>query len=320
MKLRKIVPMMMAFVMVFSLMTAMTAGSRPVKAAEKPTISFGYVAWPGVTVKTHVMKNIAEYLGYEVEITMGMKALVFKGMEAGDVDVFLELWLPQMKNDFKPYQEEGTIKIVRANVEELVWKTAVPEYVWEAGVKSHADLNEYAEEFDYKWYGLEAGSSGNAIIQDAIENNTYNLGEWEVVTSGEAAMLSSVKRHVNNKEWIAFSAWKPHWMNSMFDLKYLEDPEHIWGDPDEEKAVYTTVRSGFEEERPNFYKMLEQFKINAPIQSQWILEYGQKDRPADEVAKEWIANNQEIVNQWLFGVKSVDGRMARKVIDEKLSE
>jgi len=43
-------------------------------------------------------------------------------------------------------------------------------------------------------------------------------------------MLSAVQRAVNNEEWIAFNGWKPHYMNLMFDLKYLEDPEGIWGE------------------------------------------------------------------------------------------
>lgn len=282
------------------------------------TVRFGYVQWPGVTVKTHVVKTITEYLGYETEMTSGMKPTILRGLDMKDLDVFLGLWLPQMNNDFEPYQEKGSIKIIRVNLEEVVWTTGVPEYVWEAGVKSHEDLAEYAEKFDFKWYGLEPGSSGNAIMSEAIENNIYNLDNWEVVNSSAAAMMASVDKHISNKEWIAWSAWKPHWMNIEYDVRYLKDPEHIWSEEGTNKRVLTITRAGFEEDMPNYTKFLQQFKVTSPIQSKWILEYGKKDRPADEVAEEWIANNLGIVNQWVLGVKSVDGRMARKVIAEKV--
>ncbi|MFW6271171.1 MAG: ABC transporter substrate-binding protein [Bacillota bacterium] len=291
-----------------------------VSAQNNKTVKFGYVEWPGVTVKTHVAKTITEYLGYETEMTSGMKPTILKGLDIKDLDIFLGLWLPQMDNDFKPYKEKGSIEIVRVNLEDVVWRTGVPEYVWEAGIKSHEDLAEHADKFDHKWYGLEPGSSGNTIMQEAIKNNIYDLGDWKVVTSSEASMMAAVEKHINKNEWIAWSAWKPHWMNIKYDIKYLDDPEHIWAEEGTDKRVLTVTRDNFKKDMPNYYNFLKQFKITSPIQSEWILEYGKNNKPAEEVAKEWIANNLDIVNQWVFGVKSVDGRMARKVIAEKVEK
>ncbi|PUU86913.1 MAG: glycine betaine/proline transport system substrate-binding protein, partial [Halanaerobium sp.] len=48
----------------------------------------------------------------------------------------------------------------------------------------------------------------------------------------------------------------------------------------------------------------------------WIDEYQNKERDPEAIAEEWIANNLDIVNQWVFGVESTDGRMGRKVIAE----
>jgi glycine betaine/proline transport system substrate-binding protein len=199
------------------------------------------------------------------------------------------------------------------NLEDVVYQTAVPEYVYEAGVKSMADLYEHADKFNSEIYGIAPGNDGNIIIQNAIDNNTYNLGEWSIRESSTAGMLSSVQRAYNNEEWIAFNGWKPHYMNVLFDLKYLDDPEGIWGEND---SVYTVVRNGYQDENPNFYKFLEQFKVTAPIQNKWVDEYQNKDRDPEEVAEEWIANNLDVVNQWVFGVKTTDGRMGRKAIAE----
>lgn len=283
----------------------------PTAAAQDDTINFGYVQWPGVTIKTHIAAKVANYLGYETQMTAASQAIIFKSLETEDLDVFLGNWLPTMKMHFDKYKEKGVVHNVRVNLEDVVYQTAVPEYVYEAGVKSMADLNEYADKFNSEIYGIEPGNDGNIIIQEAIDNDSYNLGDWTIRESSTAGMLSSVQRATNSKKWIAFNGWKPHYMNVLFDIKYLDDPEGIWGDND---SVYTVVRNGYEDENPNFYKLLEQFVVPAPIQNKWIDEYQNKDRNPEEVAEKWIANNLDVVNQWVFGVKTKDGRMARKAI------
>ena len=284
---------------------------------EETAINLGYVQWPGVTIKTHVVKKLAEYLGYEGKMTSGSQAIVFKGMDTGDIDVFLGNWMPTMKIHYDKYSEKGSVEEVTVNLSEVVYKTAVPKYVWDAGVKSLADLNDYPEKFDRTIYGIEPGNEGNLIIKKAIENNTYNLKDWTLKASSTAGMLSEVKRHIDNNEWVAFNGWKPHYMNVMFDIKYLEDPEEIWGSGE---RVLTVVRSGFEKDSPNFYKLLSQFKITADIQNKWIYDYKKEGKEPEVVAENWIAEHQDTVNEWVKGVKAIDGREAKEVISEKVEE
>ncbi|HMA59059.1 MAG TPA: ABC transporter substrate-binding protein [Halanaerobiales bacterium] len=311
--MKKLLSILLVLVFTFSLVTV---GAGNVQAADD-SIDFGYVQWPGVTVKTHVAKRVLEYLGYKTSMTSGSQAIVFKGMDTGDLDVFLGNWMPTMKIHFDKYSEKGTVKNVRVNLHDVVYKTAVPEYVYEAGVKSFEDLNEHADKFNKTVYGIEPGNEGNLIIKKAIENNTYNLGEWNLKASSTAGMLSAVKRAVNKEEWIAFNGWKPHYMNVMFDIRYLDDPEGIWGSGE---RVLTVVRTGFEEENSNVYKFLEQFKVTAPMQNKWIDMYKRQEMDPQEVAEKWIADNHDVVNQWVYGVQSTEGEMARKVIASKVSK
>ena len=50
------------------------------------------------------------------------------------------LWLPQMESAYEPFKEEGSVKEAGVNLDEVVWKTGMPEYVWKAGVRSHEDI------------------------------------------------------------------------------------------------------------------------------------------------------------------------------------
>ncbi|SDC75349.1 MULTISPECIES: ABC transporter substrate-binding protein [unclassified Candidatus Frackibacter] len=283
-------------------------------STQKKEVTFGHVNWPGVTVKTEVAKQVLEALGYKVNKKALTQTVLFEGMKNDEIDAFLGNWMPTMKVNFKPYNEEGVIENVTVNLEKALYQTAVPKYVWEAGVKSMADLNKYADKFDHKIIGIEPGNDGNQIIQNAIENNNYNLKDWKLVSGSTAAMLSAVGRATKTKEWIAFNGWKPHWMNVKYDIKYLDDPEGIWGGNDK---VYTAARPELKKEMPNFYKFLEQFKVNAQIQSKWILEYQKKGRPAEEVAQEWIKNNIDLVKKWVSGIKTVDEKDAVEVIEQR---
>ncbi|GAB6139229.1 ABC transporter substrate-binding protein [Halanaerobaculum tunisiense] len=281
---------------------------------EAKEVTLGHVNWPGVTVKTQVAKEVLATLGYEVEMKSLTQTVLFKGMENDEIDAFLGNWIPTMKTNFKPYQEKGVIENVQVNLEEALYQTAVPEYVWEAGVKSMEDLHKHADKFDHKIVGIEPGNDGNKIIKDAIANNIYQLGDWELVTGSTAAMLSAVGKATRNEEFIAFHGWKPHWMNVDYDLKYLEDPKGIWGSNDQ---IHTAARPELKDKMPNFYKLLEQFKVTSQIQSKWILEYQKKDRPAEEVAQEWIGNNLDLVKDWVAGMKALDGTDAVEKLEQE---
>ncbi|MGM0414161.1 MAG: ABC transporter substrate-binding protein [Bacillota bacterium] len=302
------------FSLVFALLlTGVSMVLTPAEASAEDTVNFGYVEWPGVTVKTAVASRILEDIGYETESNSYMQQVLFQGMEAGDVDAFLGTWLPTMEVNYREYQESGAVEEVVTNLEKVLYATAVPEYVYDAGVTSMADLHEHADKFESTIYGLEPGNDGNIIIQDAIDNGTYNLDDWTMMESSTAGMLAEVDRATSQEEWIAFNGWEPHWMNLAYDIKYLDDPENIWGEDDK---VITVARSGFDEEQPNVYKFLEQFVLDSEIQNEWIYEYGHEERDPEDVAEEWIGNNMDLVVEFLDGVESADGQPAAEVIQE----
>jgi glycine betaine/proline transport system substrate-binding protein len=292
--------------------------------AEQEKISFGSVNWPGVTVKTHVVSEICKALGYRTEINQLQVPATFKALSMGQLDVFMGTWLPTQKNYVDPYLEKEQMVLLTVNLDDTKYKNAVPEYVWDAGVRSMEDLDrpEFREKFDRngdrtpEFYGIEPGNDGNKVVIDAIENDTYGLGDWDLVPSSTSGMLSQVKKAAQEKEWIVFLGWEPHWMNLEWDLKYLKDPKHIWGKPGSTR-VLTAVRTGLQSDAPNLCEMLEQIKIEPDWQSAWIRGYSQKGKAPDRVAREWIAANKDVVKKWVVGVTTRDGsRDAATVVEE----
>lgn len=80
-----------------------------------------------------------------------------------------------MEGDIAKYRDSGTVETLRANLEGAKYTLAVPKYVYDAGVKSFADLAKHAEEFKHRIYGIEPGNDGNRLIQSMIDKNALTL-------------------------------------------------------------------------------------------------------------------------------------------------
>lgn len=130
-------------------------------------------------------------------------------------------------------------------------------------------------------------------------------------------MLAQVEKSIKNEEFIVFVGWRPHWMNTRFDIKYLNDPKKLWGSP--YSWVDTLVRKGFEKDYPQAYRFLQQFRVDIEDNDQWIYEIGHNQREPEQVAKEWLKNNIVKTRRWLSFVKTVDGKNAYQNLVEELN-
>ncbi|MEC9491514.1 ABC transporter substrate-binding protein [Flexistipes sp.] len=301
---------MKIFFRLFFLILFLTAA---VSVFAKPAVKFGVPAWPGVTVKSEVAAQILKTMGYETEQSVLSAPAVFESLKTNNLDAYLAGWSPQEDTMIDPLKEKGEIKLLGTNLDEGRISLCVPTYVWEDGVKSFADLDKYAEKFKNKIYNLQPGTGMNNHMTEIIANDVAGLGDWTQVESSTPAMLATVRAQMRQNKWVTFGCWKPHWMNVILDVKYLE------GVPGTEKfvsksVVYTIVRKGLKEDYPEVYKFLDQIKVNSEIQSKWIYEFGYKKRTPEDVAKEWIGENLDIVEKWLKGVKTVGGEPAAEVL------
>lgn len=284
--------------------------------ASAQEVSFGYVEWPGVTVKTHVASEILSTLGYDTEMSSLSVPLVLRGVASGDLDAFLGVWVPSMNGLIDPYFDEGSVTQIAVNLNETVYRPAVPTYVYEAGVTSLADLTAYSERFEQDFYAIEPGNDGNQIMLDAVANGTYGLSDWEIVESSTEAMLAAVGRATDREEWIVFLAWSPHWMNAVYDIRYLDDPEGIWGS---DGYVATVMNTESMEAMPNVTQFLAQLQVTPEMQNLWIDRYSRQGGDPAEVARTWISENLDVVLQWADGVTTASGDPASDVLSARFA-
>ena len=161
------------------------------------------------------------------------------------------------------------------------------------------------EELDYTITGIDAGSGVVGAAKKSIDE--YGLEGWEVQTSSGAAMTQALGDAIEDEEPIIVTGWTPHWKFAKYDLKYLEDPKKVFGG---EEKIKSMARSGLKDEKPNLYKILDQFNWEASDMESVMLEI-ENGTPEEEAAKNWIKENQDKVDEWTKGTDKVDGVEAK---------
>nr|WP_156105311.1 ABC transporter substrate-binding protein [Halomonas xinjiangensis] len=287
--------------------------------ADDDTLHIGVPAWPGITVKTEIAEQLLAPLGYDTTSQELGLQVIYQGLETGDLDVFLGGWMPAQEAMYGPREESGAIISVANNVDGAQMTLAVPEYTYAAGIQSFADLDENRDMFEGKIHGFGAGSAASELLNEAIDNDTWGLGDWQIVDTSTVGMLSAARDAISREEPIVWVGWTPHWMNLELPMAYLADSKNLFGENNGESEVLTVMRGDYAEAHPNLKAFFEQFTFSAEEQSWMILEYGLEERPADEVAEQWIRDNAERVEAMLEGVTTAEGESAWEVIQDTFS-
>lgn len=162
----------------------------------------------------------------------------------------------------------------------------------------------YGEEVDYTITGIEPGAGISVTTEKAIEEYD-NLEGWEVELSSTGAMMTELGTAIDNEEPIIITGWNPHWMFAEYpDMKYLEDPKGVFG---EEEDIVSLARLGLEEDKPEAYKLIDQFEWTVEDMEAIMYEAQETGSEIEEIAVQWVEDNQDKVSEWTEGVEDSDG-------------
>jgi len=131
-------------------------------------------------------------------------------------------------------------------------------------------------------------------------------------------MLSQVKRKKRRNQWIVFLGWEPHPMNANFELMYLEGGDEFFGPNLGGATVHTNVRKGYVEECSNVGKLLTNLTFTLQMENEVMSAILDEGKKPNDAAKAWLKNNSSVLDQWLSGVKTIDGKPALEAVKAKL--
>ncbi len=240
---------------------------------DKGTITLGFLpSWTDGLSTAYLLQDQLEKLGYTVEMTTLTEAgPLYTGLAQGDVDIYPSAW-PELTHKSYMDQYGDDIEDLGAYYENAKLTIAVPEY---SELTSIEDLAGKGAEFDGKIFGIEPGAGLTAQTQKMMPE--YGLdGEYELVTSSTAAMLTELKSATDKNEDIVVTLWRPFWANEAFPLKDLEDPKGAMG---EAEALHFLGTKGFAEEYPEAAELIEKIKLDdeqyGSLEDLVVNEYGE---------------------------------------------
>jgi glycine betaine/proline transport system substrate-binding protein len=268
-----------------------TGGQSASDAKETP-IRIGVNNWAENVAAANMWKLILEEKGYKVELVNGEKAPIYTGVSSGDLQLGLEVWLPTT--------DEAYFNKYKDNLEQYgPWYEGtrlglvVPAYV---DINSIEELNANKEKFlvngSPSIVGIDAGASLMKLTAEAIEK--YNL-DYKLMNGTEAAMMAALKKSYDKQEPIVVTHWNPHWAFAEYDLKYLNDPQNVYGGSEN---IYIMATKGFGDKYPTVTKWLNQWQMDDQSLGSLMATIKDSGDPV-KGAGDWLEENRDLVDQWL---------------------
>ena len=264
---------------------------------EGQTIEIGWIEWDEGIAVTYLWKELLEEQGFEVELTLADAGVLYTGLSQGDLDLFLDGWLPATHAEY--WEQYGDdVESLGTWYDNAVLALTVPQYVVdEHGVSSLADLEENADLFDSTIIGIEPGAGMMGIAADTVMP-TYGIDDWTLTESSTPAMLTELGSAIEDEEPIDVTLWEPHWAYAEWDLHNLEDPELAWGEPD---TIQVVGRGGFSDDFPEVAEWFSNFELTAD-QIGELMDYvtvQAEDGEEQEYARQWLEDGgREVADEW----------------------
>lgn len=259
-----------------------------VLAGDKGRINIPYVEWASEVASTNVIRVVLEEAGYDVRLTSVGAAAMWQSVGTGDQDAFVAAWLPTT--------HEHYLERVRDRVEDLGPNLVgtriglmVPAYV---DIDSIEALNDHVRRFDRRIIGIDPGAGLMSSTERVIDEYGLRL---RLIEGSDATMTGVLANAIRNNDWVVVTGWTPHWKESRWELKYLEDPKGIYGG---EEYIHTIVRAGLKDDMPEAYAILDNFNWT-PAHMAELMMMNEEGGDPYENARRWVEQNRDLVDTWL---------------------
>ena len=292
--------------------------SQAKESASCQKVRFADVGWSDIAATTGLASVVLEGLGYKPSVTIASVPITFAGLKTKQLDAFLGYWNPSMTPMIEPFVKAGQVKVLeQPNLVGAKYTLAVPEYLYNKGLKTFADIGKFRKELDGRIVGIEPGNDGNALIKGMIDKDQFGLKDFKLVESSEAGMLAEVQRAIRQQKGVVFLGWEPHPMNVQMKIRYLEGGDEVFGPNLGEAKVYTALPPDYEARCPNVGQLLHNLSFNTQIENQVMVGIVDKGKPND-VARAWLKKNPAVLDTWLKGVKTFSGEDGLSAVKKNL--
>ena len=292
---------------------------------EKRELVFGGLGWDSALVQNGVARYIVEHgYGYPTSQIEGQTVPLFQGLRKGDIDITMEIWLPNQNAVWNEAVKAGEVIPVGRSLEDN-WQSTfiVPGFVQDAnpGLMSVEDL----KKDEFKELFAEPDSGGKAVLIGCIAQwscravNEGQLKAYELEDHVElrdpgtaGALAAAIEGAYLREEPILFYYWGPTKLASELDMRPLAqpDPSECGGDPAlgcefPAAQIMIAMNTSLVDEAPeliSFFRNWDWSAVNQLAAEGWFNENKDNYGSAEEAYSAtgvWYLKNNDAWKSWV---------------------
>ena len=282
--------------------------------APKETIVFADLDWDSAQMQNAIARRIIEEgYGYPTDAIFGGTIPLQAGMLAGDIDVTMEIWLPNQQEFWENALKTGDIIPVGKSLDDN-WQSAfvVPTYLVEQnpGLQTVQDIRDHLDLFPQE--------GGKAILVNCLsawrcakvndgQVNAYGLDD--IITlqdpGSQASLFASLySAYEQGEGWLGY-LWGPTQPDAELDLTRLEEPVCAAGANPETGCgwpvanIRIIVHPTLVPRAPDVIEFLRKWDFTAAVNVAADAYKAETDASFEEVATWFLKNHEGAWTQWV---------------------
>ena len=299
----------------------LTLSGFPTGATPEPTITFGDLNWESAMLQTRIAQYIVEKgYGYPSAVRFGAPVPLFQALRAGNIDVLMEVWLPNQEEAWEAALAEGAVSSPGTSLG-TDWESAfvIPRYLQE----QYPDLDsvEDLKEDQYRSLFVTDATDGKARLMSCVigwvcevinvkQIEAYGLSDHvHIVTPGDQQELNTdlIEAYENEEPWLGYQ-WGTNDTALLLDLERLEEPaysDECWATTMacayEDSTILVAVNAELPDSAPDFVDVLTEwdFNVDGVYKPVFRWQANNPDANTEDAAMWWLRENSEIWSEWV---------------------
>lgn len=300
----------------------------PGLARAQDKVIIGQPAWPSAEVTAHILDMVlSDRFGVDTELKQRGTLTVLNEVHAGSIQIHPEVWLPNLADAIDRLGgDDSNVLLSPVSVDASQNICVTRATAEQTGIKDVSDLTDpaMAAKFDSNGDGLGemwiGASTWSSTVVEKVRAQSYGYAEtMTLLEMPENVAMAAVDAASATDAPIVFYCYAPHHVFALHDIVRLSEPPY---DPDrwvlvdaatddqwlknsradtawDQSRFHVGYAKSVQDGHPEIAGFLDKIAYTPEdiVAMSYAVEVERK--PAEDVARSWIEQNSDRIEEWL---------------------